>query len=107
MSETKKTNNIPEKTFNYVAFGKGKEIKILAANEQTIDGVPGIPMLIETGNYTVTNETKDGRAEIINNDTGKSMGYIGADGTLNRKLEEKDRARAEARLKEGIGRDED
>lgn len=91
MSETKKTNNIPEKTLNYVAFGKGKEIQIIAANEQIIDDVPGIPMEIEPGDFIITNETEDGRTKVIDKKTGKLMGYLDSDGTLNRKLNEKDK----------------
>ena len=88
MSETK---NIPEKTLNYVACGIDEEIKILAANEQNIDGVPGIPLVIEAEDFTVTNETKDGRTEVINTKTGELIGYLEEDGTLNRKLEEMDK----------------
>ena len=93
MSETKK---IPDNLINYIVFGNENELEIneTGANSQkAVHNIPGIPMEISAVDCTITNETPDGRAQVVDKETGKVIGYLDSDGTLNRKLAEKDRAK--------------
>ena len=90
MSETMKTK--PNNTTNYIVFGKEKELVVSESKSQdAVHMIPGIPMEIPVGECTITNETPDGRIQVIDKETGNVIGYLDSDGTLNRKLAVKDR----------------
>ena len=99
MSETSKSKKeVPNNVINSIAYGVDEKLKIERVTENehkaNVNNIPGIPMEIEPEDFIVTNETEDGRTAVIDKKTGKIMGYLDSDGTLNRKLDEIDRKKA-------------
>lgn len=91
MSETKKMDRI----IPYMMMGceKDNKLAIKDSNKQPTN-IQGIPMEIKFGKANeciVTNETKSGKVAMIDKKTGELIGYLEGDGTINRRLADKDK----------------